>query len=100
MQTDATLLANYSQNCGMLSLITCCVRFHTRLHLVAFFGVFLGVVAQSLKPVKLLATCKRTQQHGWSKNVVSRCVHLHVAKDSFAFPVPLRKLGAKVFMGH
>ena len=32
--------------------VTCCVRFHTLLH----------VVAQSLKPVKLLAACKRTQQ--------------------------------------
>ena len=32
--------------------VTCYVRLHTLLH----------VVAQNLKPVKLLATCKRTQQ--------------------------------------
>ena len=32
--------------------VTCCVRLHTLLH----------VVAQSLKPVKLLGTCKRKQQ--------------------------------------
>ena len=32
--------------------VTCCVRLHSLLH----------VVAQKLKPVKLLATCKRTQQ--------------------------------------
>ena len=32
--------------------VTCCVRLHTLLH----------VVAQNLKPVKLLATCKRTRQ--------------------------------------
>ena len=38
--------------------VTCCVRLHTLLHDV----VCLGVVAQSLKPIKLLATCKRTQQ--------------------------------------
>ena len=40
VQTDATLLD-----------VTCCVRLHTLLH----------VVAQSLKLVKRLATCKRTQ---------------------------------------
>ena len=39
-----------------LSDVTCCVRqLHTLLHVV-------GVVAQSLEPVKLLATCKRTEQ--------------------------------------
>ena len=31
-------------------------------HPVACCGVLLGVVVQSLKPVKLLAKCKRTQQ--------------------------------------
>ena len=37
--------------------VTCCVRLHTPCCML------LGVVsAQSLKPVKLLATCKRTQQ--------------------------------------
>ena len=36
---------------------------------------------QSLKPVKLLATCKRTQQHSkhlWPNNVGSYCVRLLV----------------------
>ena len=42
VQTDATLLD-----------VTCCIRFHTLLHVVAC--VLLGVVAQSLKPVKILS---------------------------------------------
>ena len=40
----------------------CYVRFHTQLHVVACCCVLLGVVAQSLKPVKRLDTRKRTQQ--------------------------------------
>ena len=44
VQTDATLLANNSQHCCMLH-VTCCVRLRT----------LLRVVAQSLKPVKLLS---------------------------------------------
>ena len=72
MHTDATLLANYSQHFWDVKSL--------KLHVVACFCVLLGVVvAQSLKPVKLLATCKRTQQHDWSNNVVSCCVRLHVA---------------------
>jgi len=39
--------------------VTCCVRLHSLLHVCC---VLLGVVVQSLTPVKLLATCKRTQQ--------------------------------------
>ena len=41
----------------------------------------LHVVAQSLKPVKRLSTCKRTQQLAtcWANNVGSLCVRLHVA---------------------
>ena len=42
--------------------VTCCVRKHTLLHVVASCCVLLGVIVQSLKPVKLLAICKRTQQ--------------------------------------
>ena len=42
VQTDATLLD-----------VTCCVRFHTLLHVVP--QMFLRVVAQSLKPVKLFS---------------------------------------------
>ena len=41
-----TLLTNNSQHCWM----SCCVRLHNLLH----------VVAQSLKQAKLLATCKRS----------------------------------------
>ena len=52
MQTDATLLANNSQLCWMLHVAFVCTP----------CCVLLGVVAQSLKPVKLLVTCKRTQQ--------------------------------------
>ena len=37
--------------------VRCCVRLHNLLHVVGS-----SVVAESLKPVKLLATCKRTQQ--------------------------------------
>ena len=39
--------------------VTRCVRLHT---LLLVYCMFLGVVAQSLKLVKLSATCKRTQQ--------------------------------------
>ena len=37
---------------------TCCIRSHTLLHVVTCGWE----VLRSLKPVKLLATCKRTQQ--------------------------------------
>ena len=37
-------------------------RLHTLLHIVACCYVSLGVIARSLKPVKILATCKPTQQ--------------------------------------
>ena len=40
------------QQLPTLLAVTCCVRLLTLLH----------VVAQNLKPVKLLVTCKRTQQ--------------------------------------
>ena len=45
-----------------LLYVTCCVRLHTLLHVVACCCLLLGVVVQSLNPVKLLATCKQTQQ--------------------------------------
>ena len=56
MKTGSTLLANNSV--PTVLDVTCCVRLRTLLHDVVCFGV----VAQSLKPIKLLATCKRTQQ--------------------------------------
>ena len=52
-------------------------------HPVACCWMLLRVVAQSLKPVILLAPCKRTQ-HCWltTPNIVgSCCVRLHVALD-------------------
>ena len=39
-----------------------CYMMSPFVHPVAYCCVLLGVVAQNLKPVKLLATCKRTQQ--------------------------------------
>ena len=52
--------------------VTCCFRLHTLLHVVVCCCVLLGAGAQSLKPVKRLTTCKRTQelptflaQHCW-----------------------------------
>ena len=54
---------------------TCCVRLHGT-------TTMLALVAYSLKPVKLLSPCKRTQ-HYWPKNpttrnnVVTCCVRLH-----------------------
>ena len=46
VQTDATLLANKSQNWWMLNVATFCTK---------SCYVLLGIVAQSLKPAKLLS---------------------------------------------
>ena len=56
---------NNSQHCWRNNVGSCCVRLHAALHVVSVCTpccVLLRVVAQSLKPVKLLPTCKRTQQ--------------------------------------
>ena len=50
--TDAPLALSPVQTDATLFDVTCCVRWLT----------LMRVVAQSFKPVKLLATCKRTQQ--------------------------------------
>ena len=72
----ATLMANKSQpaiGCYMLRPfarpVACCV--------------LLGVVTPSLKPVKLLAMCKRTQQLPAMLGVVGQqyCVRLHVTQQ-------------------
>ena len=55
VQTDATLLANNSQHCWMLHVAPVCSPCCMSLRVV-------GSRVQSLKPVKLLATCKWTQQ--------------------------------------
>ena len=52
VQMDATLLANNSQHCWMLRVASVCTP----------CCVLLGVVVQSLKLVKFLATWKRIQQ--------------------------------------
>ena len=59
MQTNATLLVNNSQHCLTYIAFVCTP---SALHVVACCFALLGVVEQSLKPVKRLATCKRTQQ--------------------------------------
>ena len=59
---DATLLANNSQHCWISHVVSVCTP-----------TLLLEVVAQSLKPVKRLSTCKRTQQLPtcWANNVGS-----------------------------
>ena len=52
LQTDTKLLPNNSQHCWMLHVASVCTP----------CCMLLGVVEKSLKPVKLIATCKRTQQ--------------------------------------
>ena len=49
---DATLFANSSQYCWMLHVAPSCTP----------FCMLLGIVVQSLKPVKLLANYKWTEQ--------------------------------------
>ena len=74
VQTEATVLANNFQHCWLLYVASVCTP-------VACCCVLLGVVAQSLKPIRLLATCKRTQQLPTllANNVGSCCVRLHAA---------------------
>ena len=57
MQTDATLLANNKQHCWAQHVASVCIEPQQCWHLLA-------LVAYSLKPVKLLGPCKRTQ-HCW-----------------------------------
>ena len=65
-----------------LLYVTCCVRLHTLLHVVACCCVLLGVVVQSLNPVKLLATCKQMQQAPTMLGVVaSVCTQLNIVWD-------------------
>ena len=61
------------------NIIGCCKRVASVYTLgpVPCCCVLLGVVAQSLKLVKLLATCKQTQQ--LTNNVGICCVRLHIA---------------------
>ena len=56
-QTDTTLLANNSQR-----NIVGCYMSRPFAHSVSCCCCLLGVVEQSLKPAKVLATCKWTQQ--------------------------------------
>ena len=52
LQMDATLFANSSQHCWMLHVLSNCTP----------CCMLLGIVVQSLKPVKPLANCKWMQQ--------------------------------------
>ena len=58
-KTDATLLANNSQR-----NIVGCYMSRPFANSVSCCCCLLGVVEQSLKPAKVLATCKWTQQFG------------------------------------
>ena len=72
LQTDATLLTNNFQHYWMLHVASVCTLCNYML---------LGVVALSLRPVKLLAKCKRTQQFPTMLGVVCQqcCVRLRGA---------------------
>ena len=65
--TDAPLALSPVQTDATMLDVTCCVRLHTLLHVVACY-VLLGIVAQSLEPLKLA-------------NVGGCCFRLHVAKN-------------------
>ena len=68
-------MLSYGQTNATLLDVTCCVRNCKP------FCVLLRVVAQSLNPVKPLATCKRTQKLPTMSGVVGQqfCVRLHEA---------------------
>ena len=62
----------FGQQLRTLLNVTCCIRLHTLLNVVGCYCMLLRVVEQSLKPVKHLATCKRTHnnsQHCWANNL-------------------------------
>ena len=67
MQTDTTLLANIMQHCWAQRVASICIGTTTVLALVVY----------SLKPVKLLSPCKRTQ-HCWPRtpNNTQQCCDL------------------------
>ena len=65
MQTDATLLANNTQHFWAQHVASVCMEPQQCWHL-------LTLIASSLKPVKLLGPCKRTQHVG--QHVVSVCM--------------------------
>ena len=87
MQTEATLLANNTQHCWAQHVAS--VNLHGT-------TTVLALVTYSLKPVKLLGPCKRTQLC-WPNtpttrnNVVTCCVRLHGPLRS-CFAVWLRNL--------
>ena len=60
MQTDAKLLVSNTQHCRAQHVASVCMEPQQRWHLLA-------LVAYSLKSVKLLGPCKRTQRHCWPK---------------------------------
>ena len=76
LQTGATLLANKSHVVG-------CYMLRPFAHPVAFCWFLLRVVGQSLKPVKLLALCKRAQRC-WMLHVASVCTPCCILLDVVA----------------
>ena len=66
--------------------VTCCVCLHTLLHVVACCWMLLGVVAQSLKPVKLYSQQLQTfllfRDH---RSIAQQCwIHLHSSSNIVA----------------
>ena len=90
MQTDATLLANNTQHCWAQHVASVCMEPQQCWQLLA-------LVAYSLKPVKLLGPCKRTQ-HCWPKppNSMLQCCDL-LRPFAWAFTVA-HKCNAKLQM--
>ena len=72
MQTDATLLANNTQHCWAQHVASVCMEPQQCWHLLA-------LVAYSLKPIKRLGLCKRTQHCSpeTRNNVMTCCVLLY-----------------------
>ena len=77
MQTDPTLLTSNTQHCWAQQCCDLLRPFAWNHNNVGTCWHLLALVAYSLKPVKLLGSCKRTQ-HCWptSPNNVGSCWHL------------------------
>ena len=89
VQTDATLSANNSQHCWMLRVVS--VSTPCRMLLI--------VVAQGLKPVKLLAPCKRTQ-HLLANNSQHFREFLRPFACSFSFRISSCRQGQLLLIVH
>ena len=74
--------------------VTCCVRLYT----LTSCWMLLRVVAQSLKPVKLLATHRRTQQLPTMLGVVCQqcCIRLHTTLRPIVSPILISPLKLRI----